>query len=91
VSAPVAIAPISFTSTIEVIWEEGCMAFTWKGGEYIEVRRWTEDEPNEKPDDVINVFDHERGAPDIATIGDMESAIVEWIIANQTVALLGLE
>lgn len=90
-SAPVALAAISFNSTIEVIWEEGCMAFTWKGGEYIHIRRWTEDEPSEQPYEVINVFDYERGAPEIATIGEMESAIVEWIIAQQTVALLGLE
>jgi hypothetical protein len=91
VSAPVALKAISFSSQIEVIWEEGCMAFTWKGGEYIEVRRWTEDERNEQPDEVINVFDYERGMPEIATMGQMEGVIAEWIMANQAVALLGLE
>jgi hypothetical protein len=90
-SAPVALAAISFSSQIEVIWEEGSMAFTWKGGEYIEVRRWTPDEPNEQHEDVINVFDYERGAPEIATMSQMEGVIAEWIMANQAVALLGLE
>jgi len=90
-SAPVELKAITFKSTIEVIWEEGCMAFTWKGGEYIEVRGWTEDEPDMERTDVINVFDYERGAPEIGTMGQMEGVIAEWIMAQQAVALLGLE
>jgi hypothetical protein len=91
VSAPVALEAISFNSAIEVLWEAGGLAFTWKGGEYIEVREWREYAPDEQPQEVINVFDYERGVPEISTIGQMEGVIAEWIIANQTVALLGLE
>ena len=90
-SAPVELKAITFNSTMEVIWEEGHLAFTWKGGEYIEVRVWHDDATDNKRIDVINVFDYERGAPEISTIGQMEGVIAEWIMAQQAVALLGLE
>lgn len=90
-SARVPLVAINFNSVIEVLWEEGALAFTWKGGEYIEVREWREYAPDEQPHEVINVFDYERGCPEISTMGQMEGVIAEWIIANQSVALLGLE
>jgi hypothetical protein len=90
-SEPVDIGAISFDTRIEVIWEEGSLAFSWRGGEYVEVRLWSEDDRNQEPHEVINVFDYERGAPEISTRGQMEGVVAEWIIAQQTVALLGLE
>ena len=77
---------IRIKSSVRLVWDEGGLTFEWNGGPHINVRTYHDGMPGEEVLDIINVYDHERGAVSISTIGEAQCAVIEWITDNQEYA-----
>lgn len=74
---------ITVKSAMRFVWVEGGYCFEWKGGAYIDVRTYHDEMEGPTVIDAINVYDYERGAPTISTLGDAQGAVIKWITAHR--------
>ena len=74
---------ITIKSAMRFVWVEGGFCFEWKGGGYIDVRTYHDEMRGPTVVDAINVYDYERGAPTISTLGDAQGAVIKWITDHQ--------